>query len=74
MRISNDTLQELIDNEGELKRSPVSRMGVFRLALDLFEAREKIRRLLRKGHLSICSNNGIEVEECPVCSKSKKKK
>jgi len=38
-RISDEKLNELIDNEGELSSGAISIMGVLRLALDLRDAR-----------------------------------
>lgn len=48
MCITNEVLKELIANEGELKHTPVATVGVFRLALDLQEARELIGQLQKE--------------------------
>lgn len=45
MRIPQNLLEELIENEGELRSGPVNTTGILRLALDLKEAREDIDRL-----------------------------
>jgi|694.fasta_scaffold00471_64 hypothetical protein len=45
MRIPANLLDELIENEGELKSGPVATMGVLRLALDLRDARRAQRML-----------------------------
>jgi hypothetical protein len=50
MRIENHSVDELIDNGGELKVGPMNQIGVLRLALDLRDARqelEKARELLK---------------------------
>ena len=44
-RVSEAMLHQLIKNGGQLRSGPVNSMGVLRLALDLAEAREEIRRL-----------------------------
>lgn len=40
MRVPQNLLEELIENEGELRSGPVNTTGILRLALDLKEARE----------------------------------
>ena len=42
MRIPENLLNELIQNEGELENGPINTMGVFRLALDLRDLRKEI--------------------------------
>lgn len=43
MRIPQHLLEELIENDGELKSGPINSMGILRLGLDLKEARIKIK-------------------------------
>jgi hypothetical protein len=45
MRITDTALQELIENEGELKSGPISATGILRLALDLQDARKELLEL-----------------------------
>lgn len=45
MRIPDHLLDELIENEGEMRTGPVLTIGVLRLALDLKETREALRKL-----------------------------
>lgn len=45
MRITNESLQELIDHKGHLKHTQINATGILRLALDLHEARERIAEL-----------------------------
>ena len=55
LRVPEHLLDEIIRNEGELKTGPISPMGVYRLALDLKEAREEIDRLKKKKTSTIQS-------------------
>lgn len=50
MRITDDVLQEIIDNGGCRKgaANPVNSTGVVRLALDLQEARSEVARLKKR--------------------------
>jgi len=43
MRVPNELLQEVIDNNGETRCGPVNSMGALRLALDLKEARKALK-------------------------------
>jgi hypothetical protein len=45
MRIPQDMLEDLIENEGETGTGPINNLGILRLALDLQEAREEIAKL-----------------------------
>jgi hypothetical protein len=45
MRIIKAALDELIENEGELKHGPINSTGVLRLALDLQDARARVVEL-----------------------------
>ncbi len=47
MRITNDILQEIIDNDGCRKGSatPINSTGIVRLCLDLLDARKEIEQL-----------------------------
>lgn len=45
MRIVKAALDELIEHEGELKHGPINTIGVWRLALDLRDARARIAKL-----------------------------
>lgn len=45
-RIKDEVLEELVDNEGELRTGPVSTIGVLRLALDLQDVRAKLAKLM----------------------------
>lgn len=45
MRIVNEVLIELVEHNGELKHGPINATGVLRMALDLQEARARIREL-----------------------------
>jgi len=45
MRIPDNLLDELIENEGEMRTGPVLTIGVLRLALDLRETRDALRKL-----------------------------
>lgn len=47
-RVPEHLLDEVIRNEGELKTGPITAMGVYRLALDLKDAREEIAKLKKK--------------------------
>lgn len=44
-RVSDERVEEIISNEGELATGPVSALGVLRLALDLHDARGRIGQL-----------------------------
>lgn len=43
MRVSNEFVDELIQNEGKMSSGHVNQMGILRLALDLRDARETLR-------------------------------
>ena len=43
--IPDDLLQELLDNEGELKRGPINTIGVWRLAMALKNWKDEAERL-----------------------------
>ncbi len=47
MRVKTEVVQEVVDNDGcrEGEAIPIHPMGIVRLALDLLEARERIREL-----------------------------
>ena len=45
MRVSDQLLLSLIQNNGRLPSGPINEMGIIRLAFDLLEAREEIARL-----------------------------
>jgi hypothetical protein len=48
-RVSDALLNQLIAHGGVLRTGQVNERGVLRLALDLAEAREEIRRLNKNG-------------------------
>ena len=45
MRLLNAHIDELVKNGGELRTGPINSLGVLRLALDLKDARVKIKEL-----------------------------
>lgn len=44
-RIAKEALDELIEHQGNLKHGPINTVGVYRLALDLRDARARIAQL-----------------------------
>lgn len=52
-RVSDEYVEEIISNKGELATGPVSALGVLRLALDLHAARARIKDL----EADSCPNN-----------------
>lgn len=49
MRVPDNLLEELIENEGELVTGPIRGIGILRLALDLREARQRLKDISLKA-------------------------